>query len=382
MTHNTQLSASQIKLSNALAGYGTRNILCVTGQASFSLSGAEAFLDPFLQRYQVNRFSDFDVNPKFDDALRGADFARRAKIDVILAIGGGSVIDMAKLIKVFLADPDHAAEYVDGTRLFAETGIPLIAIPTTAGSGSEATHFAVVYRNGQKYSLAAPALLPNVQILDGGLIASNSVHQKTIQALDAAAQAIESYWARGSTDESRSFATQALQLLWPNFDALVRSDDPADLDKLIMASNFAGRAINLSKTTAAHAFSYAFTSHFAVPHGHAVWLTLPQIFDIHQNATPDIMYNINEFSDFQSRMKDLRDLLGLPSGPAQPYLRNWLGQLGIEPNMAQIQGITTAARRELSDQVNQERLRNNPVRFTDNHIENIFSLRRVQQNQQ
>ena len=107
-----------------------------------------------LKNECVDHFSDFSINTKFDDAIRGAESARLADSEIIIAVGGGSVLDMAKLIKAFItSNPNDCLQMVEGKIPVIDCGIPLIAIPTTAGSGSEATHFAVVYVNSTKFSL-------------------------------------------------------------------------------------------------------------------------------------------------------------------------------------------------------------------------------------
>ena len=112
-------------LGGLLARYGARRVLLVTGGESYSLSGAEEALRSQLQLREVHRFFEFSENPKLDDVRAGIELYRRVKPDLLVAVGGGSVIDMAKLINVY------AAEGVYGN---LTGGVPLIAIPTTAGT--------------------------------------------------------------------------------------------------------------------------------------------------------------------------------------------------------------------------------------------------------
>ena len=163
------------KLKNLYSG---KSILLVTGQASYKSSGAEKVLNSVLKNETVEKFSDFSVNPKLEDAERGVAIAIEANIEVIIAVGGGSVIDMAKLIKALYSTPNLATEIAKGEVSMTDPEIPLVVAPTTAGSGSEATHFAVVYIGADKYSLASSLLLPETVILDGKLTASGSSYQK------------------------------------------------------------------------------------------------------------------------------------------------------------------------------------------------------------
>ena len=114
-------------------------------------------IENLLQLEAVTQFSDF-YKPKLEDAVNAAKLARSANVNVIIAIGGGSVIDMAKLIKAFYLSAGNEMDLATGRVDVKDPSIPLLAIPTTAGSGSEATHFAVVYVGAHKYSLAAQCL--------------------------------------------------------------------------------------------------------------------------------------------------------------------------------------------------------------------------------
>ena len=202
------------KLINILENKDARNILLVTGKKSFLTSGASEALDPIFKRFNATRFHDFEINPKLEDALKGTEIARKKNIDTIVSIGGGSVIDIAKLILAFLKPEQDIEKIINGNTKAKDSGVSHISVPTTAGTGSESTHFAVVYSNKIKYSVAADFLVPKIVVLDGMLILSNNSSQKATNGLDALAQAIESHWACGSTSESKSFSRKAIPILF------------------------------------------------------------------------------------------------------------------------------------------------------------------------
>ena|SRR5215218_3861740 len=131
-------------LAEILPRYDAQKIFLTTGNKSFSLSGAEDLLKPYLVLYEVHRFFEFSENPKIEDLKTGIESFRRYRPDLILAIGGGSAIDMGKLINVFGAGEidleKHVLQYKE-----LKAGSPMIAIPTTAGTGSEVTQFAMLY---------------------------------------------------------------------------------------------------------------------------------------------------------------------------------------------------------------------------------------------
>ena len=346
--------------------YDGKNILLVTGKRSFRASGAEQELKRLFHSQKVVQFMDFDVNPKITDAMKGAEIAREHEIGVIISVGGGSVIDMAKLIKACYRASGNEIALAKGTEYVDDPSIPMMAIPTTAGSGSEVTHFAVVYVGAEKYSLASQHLLPDAVILDGALVQSGSRYLKTCNVLDAMAQAVESYWAVGATNESRKFAHSALELGWtliPEFISERCSTQTAQ--RVIEAANLAGKAINISKTTAAHAWSYAFTSSKGIPHGHAVWLTLPQIFKCHYMAVGAEVIDTRGPKALKETMELLIDLMGLEiEKDLAEQLKYWLTNLGVETEFEPL-GITSKADRlDICNNVNMERLGNNPVNLS------------------
>ena len=192
--------------------------------------------------------------------MAGVEAFKASGCDTFLAVGGGSPIDVAKCIK-------H----------YSESDAPLIAIPTTSGTGSESTHFAVVYENGNKLSVAAPNLLPDIAILEPSTLKNVPEYTRKATMLDALCHAIESHWAKKATDESRSYAEQAIALILRYKDAYLANTDEGNAG-MMEAANLAGQAINISTTTAAHAMCYKITSLYGFQHGHAAAICLPEVW--------------------------------------------------------------------------------------------------------
>jgi alcohol dehydrogenase class IV len=357
------------KLKNLYSG---KNILLVTGKDSYSACGAKNILDNVLNHEKVLKFSDFDINPKIEDAKRGVLLAKKTNVNLIIAVGGGSVIDMAKLIKAFYVTPNLSDELAKGEIPVTDPNIPLIVAPTTAGSGSESTHFAVVYIGQDKYSLASKVLLPETVILDGKLIASGSSYQKACNGLDALSQAIESSWAVGSTEISRKFSFEAVTLC---FRYINKDANETALQGMLDGANLAGQAINISKTTAAHAWSYGITSKYGLPHGHAVWLTLPAIFQIHANANKNNISDPRGIKHLNDIMLKLMNLLSIQkSDQAKEVLCELLASIKVENDMNNLGLEKMSDRSILSQNVNMQRMGNNPVNLNSNDISKIFEL--------
>jgi alcohol dehydrogenase class IV len=204
-------------------------------------------------------------------------------IDGIVALGGGTIIDLAKIISIAYSNECQVVEDILKNRAL-KNQLPLIFIPTTAGTGSETTSFAVVYKDKMKISIEQESLLPKYIILDPLLLKSlpESVLNSTL--LDALAQATESIWAKGSTEESLEYSSQALSLILTNITTV---NSINRLNQLQFGSYLAGKAINISKTTLSHSISYPLTAHFGIPHGIAVCLTLALVAKLNYGAIWD-----------------------------------------------------------------------------------------------
>ena len=351
-----------------------KTIMLVTGKASYEQCGAAKILNEKLKNKNVIHFSKFSVNPKSEDVRRGVQEVYGKELDLIIAVGGGSVMDMAKLIKACGLSLHSTEEIIKSNLSDSLQDVPTIMVPTTAGSGSEATHFAVGYVEGKKFSLAIPELLPDAVILDGSLINSSSPYQMACNWLDAMAQAIESCWALNGTIKSRRYAFESLDKGLQVLPKLSSSKvHMQDCQLMLEAAHLAGKAINISKTTAPHAFSYAFTSILAVPHGHAVWLTLPAIFQIH--ALNKDYIKLNDDVSLLSIMKKLLVKLGIkrPQNSCN-HLKSQMRKIGVNPSFFDIGAGEIGLRKDISNGVNWERLNNNPVNLSYRDIETIFDL--------
>tara|TARA_B100000780_G_C21120855_1_gene453998 strand:- start:1179 stop:2297 length:1119 start_codon:yes stop_codon:yes gene_type:complete len=264
-------------LLEIIENIGAKRIFIVCGKSSFALSGAEKILKELLHDYIIEYYSDYTANPKLDDVKKGVKVFNEFNPDLVISVGGGSAIDMAKMINTVSIHSDLIPEnLVKGKDKIDRKGKPFIAIPTTAGSGSEATHFAVVYIDKVKYSLADDFLLPDYCILDAQLTMSTPRYIAASSAVDALSQSIESIWSIYSTEESIAFAKEAIRLIIDNVENAVNLGTRESKQSILYASHLAGKAINITKTTACHAISYPMTSYFGISHGNAVAVTIPE----------------------------------------------------------------------------------------------------------
>lgn len=347
-------------LIDLIESYSATKIFLVTGKKSFELSGAKEFIEFATNGKSVVRFSDFEQNPKYEQALLGTKLFLESNCDIVIAIGGGSVMDMAKLINIFAANPElNELEIVKDSSKIKNTGKTLIAIPTTAGTGSEATHFAVVYHENKKYSVAHPSLLPKVAGLNSELTLSQPKYLTACAGLDALSQAIESYWSVNANEESQQYAEEAIVLLIKNLEKAVNHPDIVNRKQVLYGSFLAGKAINISKTTAAHAVSYAFTTYYAIPHGHAVFLTLPEFIEYNSKVTEEDMNDPRGSRYTLNCINKICDILKVNSAiEAKQFLRQLAANINIELSLDEL-GIV-GFESKVADSVNMERLGNNP----------------------
>ena len=243
-----------------------RSIVLVTGRASYAACGAKAFLEPFLAGKSVTHLVTVGENARAEDVAekRGQ---LPSEVDAYLAVGGGTAMDTAKLVRG-----------LEGALP------PFLAVPTTAGTGAETTRFAVYYDHGVKKSADDVRYLPTDQLLVPDFTATQSPYPRASTEFDAYAQAVESLWSVGGTDESRAYARRALDLM--------KAGDQ------MLGSYWAGRAIDISRTTAAHALSYYMTATYGIPHGHAVYMMFPYV--CRANGHPEFIREVPELQSLRA----------------------------------------------------------------------------------
>ncbi len=321
-------------LPEILKNEHSSKVLIFTGKKSFEK--IKNNIKNLLKGAKTYCYNEFTANPKFDELEQAAKNIK-IKYDIILAIGGGSVIDFAKAFKYY-----------------TKTDKKLIAIPTTCATGSEATQFAVLYKNGKKMSLDDKSILPQYAISDSNFVVQNPKYLKACGALDCFCQAIESYWAVKSTDESRNYAKKAIKLCKDNIVGYVNKS--INCDEMMLASNLAGKAINISRTTAAHALSYAITTKYQIPHGHAVALSMKDLFSANLNVNK---FNCNDKRGegwVKNKVNEILELLETDN--FEKYWKNLLTKIDIEYSLSK---LNIDDKDFIIKSVNEERLKNNPV---------------------
>lgn len=334
-------------LRDLLFSIRPKTIFLIRGGKSFIECGAESEIIPIIKSLNAEliSFSDFTSNPKIEDVRKGLDIINEIKPDIILAVGGGSAIDMAKLIRFFYSYSEESGVYTQ-----INPKIPLAAIPTTAGTGCETTHFAVMYVDGVKNSVEHEAVRPDYAFVYPPFTYHNSPYLTACTGFDALAQAIESFWNKHATQKSDELAKEAIRLLWSNLPIAVNNPTEASRDAMSIGSYLAGKAIDITKTTAPHAFSYPFTSHYGYPHGHAVALVFPEIAEYNFINGNIPMMKINYLSEIlNTTNKDMKACL---TALNQSIGLTLLSNIDYDINL-------------IVGEINTSRLSNNPAKIND-----------------
>ena len=319
------------------------------------------------------KFSGFTPNPLYEQVCNGIEQFKSSHCDTLLAVGGGSAIDVAKCIKLaVLAEEGNAAIIpplvsqrlpIDGAK------IPFIAIPTTAGTGSESTHNAVMYYEGAKQTVTNDGVLPDYAVLEPSVLKTLPLYQKKCTMMDALCQGIESWWSVNSTEVSKLISKEAVKTIMQWWHEYIFKNTEASAEAIMHAANLSGQAICITQTTAPHAFSYKITSLYKLPHGHAVAICFPIIWEYMVAHFEQCIDQRGE-SYLRGVFMDIADAMNCSSTiTAIQKFRYMLNELQIEVIHSDdiINDVNV-----LTQSVNSIRLGNNPIRLSEEVIRALY----------
>lgn len=366
---------SQQKIMNADNNYleidrffEENQIICALLICGASLSSLriKQYFDRVENRLPVKivKFTDFCPNPDYQSVVNGIRLFCKEKCNAIIAVGGGSAIDVAKCIKLFCnMDPNGC--FLEQTII--PNDIPLLAIPTTAGAGSESTKYAVIYRNGEKQSIEHTSCIPSYVLMDPGTLQSLPLYQKKATMLDALCHSIESFWSVNSTIESKAFSKKALGMILRNKEDYLANNKDGNAN-MLTAAYLAGKAINITQTTAGHAMCYKLTSLYGMAHGHAAALCVSKLW-------PYMTANISRCSDIRGTtylremFEELSEIMGCTSSQeAVKEFNSILSGFDLPvPSVRSVEDFTL-----LRSSVNPVRLKNNPIKLDEQIIDMLY----------
>lgn len=303
------------KNGEIISEFGKKAII-VTGKHSAKLNGSLKDVETVLtnngQEYVL--FDKVMANPTIDCVYEGAAIARKEKVDFVIAIGGGSPMDAAKVIALLSCQDIPRENLFSGQ--YKEKVLPMILIPTTAGTGSEVTPYSILTNDAlkTKTSLSAPILFPEVAFLDSKYTLSLRKTTTVNTAIDALSHCIEGYLSVRANGISDVLALEGMQIIAKLFDNLKAFDlTKEDRDHLLYASTLGGIVISHTGTTAVHAMGYSLTYFKGVDHGRANGLLIGEFLRLIQKVLPvrvDTMMDKMGFVSLQEFINKLDELLG------------------------------------------------------------------------
>jgi alcohol dehydrogenase class IV len=364
-------TSSKQDLLNFINKKNYNKIFVISGKNSFYKSGAYKIIDSKKIDKEIKFYFKKSTFPEIKELIKITKILDSFKPKLIIAVGGGCVLDYAKIANIVDKNKINNLKknIINLKSIGSKKKYPLIAIPTTAGSGAETTSNAVIYINKKKHSVENNLLLPSHFFLIVDFVINNSFKLKASSGFDVIAQSLESIISLKSNKKSLFYAKKSLVFSQKNYLCFLKKPTRANCSKMIIAANLAGKAINISKTGAPHAVSYPFTSLFGMDHGHAVSLTLENFLHynyIHKHNVSSkfdldkryqLIFNVfksNNIDDFVSKIRYLKKSAKLEDDYSN------LG-INIKKNI-----------KKIMSRINTLRLKNNPIALNNNQIKNLI----------
>jgi alcohol dehydrogenase class IV len=290
-------------------------------------------------------FAEVEPNPSTGTVTKGAEVYARQGCDGLIAVGGGSPIDAAKAIGFLETNGGDIHEYFGADKIKKPLP-PLVAIPTTCGTGSEVTQFTVITDTEKKFKagIGNPFNIPRVALVDPSLLAKLPSKMVASTGMDALCHAIEAYTSQAGQFLSDAFSLRAIELIGRHLRPAVANGNIVDLSGMAMASTLAGLGFNNTRTTLVHAMSHAVTAHAQVPHGVANAILVRYVMEFNLIGNPekhaDIAAALGEDTDGLSPIEAAR--------LAVDAVRALADDVGIPQSLREV-GVTDSLVESLAD---------------------------------
>lgn len=302
-------------------------------------------------------------NPEVEQLYAVYEETKNMGIDLIIPVGGGSVLDVGKSLCCLYGSSISSADELRSLiadKAYNQPSCKWIGVPTTAGTGSEVTCWATVWdsKNGKKYSVDTNKNYAYAAIVDPVLASSMPVKLAVSSALDAVCHAAESYWAKASNVVSRAEALAAIKIIMDNIDGLLCGKECAH-DKMAQGSMLAGMAFSNTRTTACHSISYPLTMKYHIPHGVAVSILLAPVMELNRTFLEDeqallAAFGVNNTAELKERVTEILEKSGSPA-----RLSQWGAQEADLPDL-------------IKHSMTKGRADNNPAELNEQVVEKIL----------
>lgn len=315
-------------------------------------------------------FTETEGNPSTDTVVKATEGFKKSKADFIVAFGGGSPLDVAKAVAVLATYGGNIVDY-EGVGKVMGPVVPMIAIPTTAGTGSEVTAFSVITDHSRSYKLTVVSnyLLPAYVILDPDLITTVPANTAAACGIDAMVHALEAYISKAASPFSDIFAKEALRLIGGSIrDYVADRSNPAACENMIVGSLFAGIAFSHARLGDVHAMSHPVSAYFDVPHGVANAILLPTVVDFNKDAVDPEKYRYI----YGCISKDMSEDINFTPDMLAAEIRVLNYELGILPTLSEV-GVTNDKFEQMADDaMNSSNIQCNPQFTTKNDILQLY----------
>lgn len=296
-----------------------------------------------------NIYDNVIPNPRIEEVYSIHRLFSHKRIKTIIAIGGGSVIDIAKIVSLVLDLDENLIEgFVTGHKKTKQRNQRLIFIPTVFGSGAEQTPFAVCYLNTNKYSVVSEFMIADSVFYNWQFSETISLENKIASVIDCFAQAYESYTSNNATRESKEYSALAISLCKSFSKSYIETNNEQSALGIMLASKYSGKAIAIAKTTGAHALSYYLTIQHEIKHGLAVGICLLYFIDIYMSEN-ETMNNVDI----------LKSIFHGEASPSKEVNR-FFKSLGFKTKKLSERILNEVNVDEWVSQINLERLKNGP----------------------
>lgn len=259
-------------------GLGATHIFLVTDETIQKTGLLERVAKPLREVAAVEVYANVPSEPTLAAAEAVAEAARATNFEAVVGVGGGSVLDMAKIAAAAVANPGQAVNEFLGANKIVNPSVPKLLVPTTAGTGAEATPYALIIADGKKKAVASPYNLAEVILLSPTFTATMPPEMTASTGMDALSHAIEAFLSRGANPLTDSFALEAVRLIMANLEAVFvhGTNLPARL-QMSLAAMLAGLAFGNAGVIAGHAAAHTVGARYTIPHSLASALALPHI---------------------------------------------------------------------------------------------------------
>lgn len=291
-------------------------------------------------------FTETEGNPSTDTVVKATEGFKKSNADFIVAFGGGSPLDVTKAVAVLATYGGNIVDYEGAGKVMGPV-VPMIAIPTTAGTGSEVTAFSVITDHSRNYKLTVVSnyLLPAYVILDPDLIATVPANTAAACGIDAMVHALEAYISKAASPFSDIFAREALRLIGGSIrDYVADRSNPAACESMMVGSLFAGIAFSHARLGNVHAMSHPVSAYFDVPHGVANAILLPTVVDFNKDAADPEKYRYI----YGCISKDMGADINFTPDMLATEIRMLNYELGILPTLSDI-GVTSDKFEQMAD---------------------------------